>query len=105
MAGSNPAPASRDNEDPHFVQALIRSNRARVTLWFHALRGLAPASVAHQNTEPDRAISLSRLFGRVQISLVGSFTTFDLDPLFRVRPKPRGARKFGAGCGPRSGDL
>jgi hypothetical protein len=38
---------------------------------FRALSGPAPASVAHQNTEPDRTISLYRFFGMVQISSGG----------------------------------
>jgi len=50
---------------------VARSNRARVTIWFRAASGLVPGSVAHQNTEPDRTISLYRFFGMVQISSVG----------------------------------
>jgi len=50
---------------------VARSNRARVTISFHALSGLGPASVAHQITEPDRTISLYRFFGKLQISSVG----------------------------------
>jgi hypothetical protein len=57
-----------------FASARQRScpaNRARVTIWFRALSGLAPASVAHRITEPDRTISLYRFFGMVQISSGG----------------------------------
>jgi hypothetical protein len=43
----------------------------RVTICFRALSGLARASVAHQNTEPDRTISFYRFFGLVQISSGG----------------------------------
>ena len=50
---------------------VARSNRARVTIRFRALSGPAPASVAHQFTEPDRTISLYRFFGMVQISSCG----------------------------------
>jgi hypothetical protein len=50
---------------------VARSNRARVTIWFRALSGPAPASVARRITEPDRTISLYRFFGMVQISSVG----------------------------------
>ncbi len=45
--------------------------RNLITIWFRALSRLAPASVAHQSTEPDRTISLYRFFGMVQISLGG----------------------------------
>jgi hypothetical protein len=50
---------------------VARSNRARVTICFRALGGLAPTSVAHQITEPNRTISLYRFFGMVQISSGG----------------------------------
>ncbi len=33
---------------------VARSNRARVTIWFRALSGFAPASVAHRITEPNQ---------------------------------------------------
>jgi hypothetical protein len=50
---------------------VARSNRARVTIWFRALGGPAPASVAHRSTEPDRTTFLYRFFDMVQISSVG----------------------------------
>ena len=60
------------------------ADRARVTICFRSVTRLAPASVAHQNTEPDRTISLYRFFGMLHITSAGFLSLSIWTSYFRL---------------------